>query len=332
MYSVERGFLSKLLETKDMQTLKELQIKPSFFTGDNKRVYLFIQETFRNTGDIPTERVIKQKFPNFKVEKHYVNDREVVGTDENLSYWCQELRVKAKHNKLAEVTEEVAEKLDKGDTEEAYALMKKGIWKIEDEIVQKDAVNITENTEDRKHSYLKKKEMQGMMGIPTGIPHLDNILHGLVPETLTTMIAKTGIGKTWFLVLVGAYAMLHNYKVVCFITEMSTELMQDRFEAMLYGMIYGDFNYSRFKSGKLDKDQEESYFEFLDDLAKLEPLVLENAFGVSSIVSTIEREKPDLVLVDGAYLMEDEQGAKDDWLRVTHITRDIKVIQANNLL
>ena len=119
--------------------------------------------------------------------------------------------------------------------------------------------------------------------------------------------------------------MLAGYKVCVFITEMSTELMQDRFEAMLFGMMNGALSYNAFKSGNLSAEQEQAYFEFLDkDLPKLEPLIIESATGISSVISVIEREKPDLVLVDGAYLMEDEQGAKDDWLRVTHITRDLK--------
>ena len=169
-----------------------------------------------------------------------------------------------------------------------------------------------------------------MMGIPTGISHLDFMIKGLIKETLTTLIATTGVGKTWFLILVGAYAQLNGYKVVCFITEMSADIMRDRFEAMLFGMMYGDFDYNNFKSGSLSKEQEDLYFEFLEeDLPKLEPLVLETATGVSSVVAVIEQEKPDLVLVDGAYLMEDEQGAKDDWLRVTHITRDLKKIAKN---
>ena len=168
------------------------------------------------------------------------------------------------------------------------------------------------------------------MGISTGIPHLDYLLKGFIKETLTTIIANTGVGKTWLLVLLGSYAQLNNYKVCCFVTEMSTDLMQDRFEAMLYGMMYGDFNYNNFKSGSLNLDTENQYFEFLEeDLPKLEPLIIETATGVSSIVSVIEREKPDLVLIDGVYLMEDEQGAKDDWLRVAHITRDLKKTAKN---
>lgn len=329
-YSIERGFISKLIESKDFKLLKDQQIQPFFLTGDNKRVFLYIQEQFKTTGEVPTPRVLKQKFPSYELETHEIEGSTIVGTDETLLYWCKELRTKAKHNRLADITEDVAEKLDNGETEEAYAIMKKGVWKIEDEIVESSSVDITKNTDDRKQAYLERKKNKGMIGISTGIPHLDYILKGLIKETLTTLIAGTGVGKTWFLVLLGAYAQLNGYKVVCFITEMSTELMQDRFEAMLFGMMYGNFNYNNFKSGSLDIDTENTYFEFLEyDLPKLEPLIIETATGISSVVSVIEREKPDLVLVDGAYLMEDEQGAKDDWLRVTHITRDLKKTAKN---
>lgn len=329
-YSIERGFISKLIESKDFKLLKDQQIQPFFLTGDNKRVFLYIQEQFKTTGEVPTPRVLKQKFPSYELETHEIDGSTIVGTDETLLYWCKELRTKAKHNRLADITEDVAEKLDNGETEEAYSIMKKGVWKIEDEIVESSSVDITKNTEDRKQAYLERKKNKGMIGISTGIPHLDYILKGLVKETLTTLIAGTGVGKTWFLVLLGAYAQLNGYKVCVFITEMSTELMQDRFEAMLFGMMYGDFSYENFKSGSLNLETENLYFEFLEeDLPKLEPLIIETATGISSVVSVIEREKPDLVLVDGAYLMEDEQGAKDDWLRVTHITRDLKKTAKN---
>ena len=329
-YNVERGFISKLLEDKDMKLLKDQQIKPSFFTGDNRRVFTFIQNQFKESGEVPTPRVLAQKFPSYELESHTVDGSNVVGTDESLLYWCNQLHIKSMHNRTVDVVEAVAEKLDEGQSEEAYALLKKGVWEIEDEVIISSSVDITKDTESRKQAYLERKEKKGMVGIPMGIPHLDYILKGLVKETLTTLIATSGIGKTWFLVLVGAYAQLNNYKVCVFITEMSTDLMRDRFEAMLFGMMCGDFDYNNFKSGTLPLETEQQYFEFLEeDLPNLEPLIIETATGISSVVSVIEREKPDLVLIDGVYLMEDEQGAKDDWLRVTHITRDLKKTAKN---
>ena len=53
-YSVERGFISKLLEDKNFKMLKQLQIQPFFLTGDNRRVFQYISDIFKETGEVPT--------------------------------------------------------------------------------------------------------------------------------------------------------------------------------------------------------------------------------------------------------------------------------------
>lgn len=318
---VERGFISKLLETKDMMTVKDNQVKVSYFSGEHKSAYQFIYDTVLSTGEVPTVRAFKRKFPNYTLEK-FNNE---VGTEENLKYWCDELRLKVKHNTIADMVDSVASKMQEFKTEEAYALMKKQIAYIESEVVETADVDLTKDTKDRIRAYLDKKNNQGMRGLPTGIAHLDYILKGLEKETLTTLIANTGVGKTWLEILIGAYCQLHNCRVLQFLTEMSEDIMRDRYEAMLYSMCYGDFNYNLFKSGALPLETEKKYFEFLEeDLPNFEPLIICTATGVMSVSAAIDKYKPDLVMIDSAYLMEDDQGAKDDWLRVAHITRDLK--------
>lgn len=326
-YNIELGFVSKVVETKDMKLLKDLDIKSSFLTGENKRVFVYIQNTFRETGEVPTSRVLEQKFPSYELETYYKDGELVVGTEETLQYWCKELRTKAKHNKMADAVENIAEMLSDGETEKAYDEYKKNLWQIENEIVESDSVDTTKDLDDRKKAYLERKMNQGMMGIPMGIPHLDYIMKGLIDGTLTTVIAMTGVGKSWFLTLVSCYAQLQGYKVLFFLTEMSSEIMRDRCEAMLYGMTHGAFDYNKFKAGAFNPKEEQDYFDFLDNtMPSLEPMILETASGVSSVVAVAEREKPDLICIDSAYLMEDEQGAKEDWARITHITRDLKKI------
>ena len=321
-YSIERGFISKLIETKDMTTIKEKQISPAFFTGENRLVFYYIMEQYAHNGSVPTPRAIQHKFGTYELE---TLDEGSVGTEESLLYWCEELREKARHNKIADVLEESVKLIDDGDSQKAYDVIKKGVYYIEDELSETQSVDITKDTEERKQKYLEKKKNKGMVGIPTGIEQLDWILKGLQPETLTVDIGTPGLGKTWLEVLIGSYAMLNQYKVVQFVTEMSTDQMRDRYETMLYGMMYGDMNYSQFKSGTLPQEVEEQYFVFLDeDLPSLQPLIIETATGVSGVNAVIEKEKPDLVLIDGVYLMEDDERADSDWLRVTHITRGLK--------
>lgn len=321
MLDVEVGFISKLLQTKDIMTVKDSQIKVTHFTGDNRVAYQFIYDTFMKTGEVPTVRAFKRKFPHYKLEMY----QGEVGTEENLLYWCQELRVKVKHNEIADLVDEVAGHLQEFKTEEAYSAIKKKIAFIENEVVETADVDITKGTEDRIEAYKKRKDNKGMVGIPTGIRLLDYLLKGLIDETLTTVIANTGIGKTWLQILIGANCQLQNYRVLQFVTEMSEDIMRDRYEAVLFSKCYSGMNYNAFKSGNLPIDTERQYFQFLsEDLPSFEPLIIATATGVMGVSAEIDKYDPDIILIDSAYLMEDDQGAKDDWLRVAHITRDLK--------
>lgn len=325
-YDVEVGFISKLLQTKDILTVKDSQIKSNFFTGDNRPAYDYIYNSVMETGDVPSVRAFKQHFPRYKLETVEVEGKAVVGTEENLKYWCTELKRKVKHNYLADSMEKVISDLQDYKTEDAYNLMKKSIAYVESEVTETTDVDITKDTQSRKEHYLEKKKNKGMQGYPTGFSKLDYITKGLKDCTLTTVIANTGIGKTWLEIIMGSYLQLQNIRVLQGVTEMSEDIMRDRYEAMLFSMCYNiPFNYNAFKSGMLDNKTEKQFFEFLEnDLPYFEPLNIVTATGVMGLSADIDKYNPDVIFIDSAYLMEDDQGAKDDWLRVAHITRDLK--------
>ena len=324
-YDVEKGFISKLLQTKDIMSVKDYQIKPNYFSGEGRLAYQFIYDTVLSTGEVPSVRAFQRKFPRYELDYVKVDGEKVVGTEENLKFWCDELRLKVKHNTLADMVNKVAEQLQDFNTEDAYGILKKQIAYIESEVVETSDVDLTKGTEDRIRAYLDRKNNKGMRGIPTGFKHLDFILKGLENETLTTLIAGTGVGKTWLEILIGANCQLQNYRVLQFVTEMSEDIMRDRYEAVLFAKCYGAMNYNAFKSGALSLEEEKKYFEFLEeDLPHFEPLIIATATGVMGVSAAIDKYDPDIILIDSAYLMEDDQGAKDDWLRVAHITRDLK--------
>ena len=52
-FDVERGFISKLLETKDIMTVKDNQIKVQYFSGEAKSAFKYIYDTVLNTGEVP---------------------------------------------------------------------------------------------------------------------------------------------------------------------------------------------------------------------------------------------------------------------------------------
>ena len=321
-FDVERGFISCLLGSRDIATVRDSRITPRFFTGDNRVAYTYILDISISTGELPTVRAFQQKFPRYDLYKF----NNSVGTEENIKYWILSLREKVKLNSLADKVEESADLLNSGKVDEAVSALKKQILFIESEVEDTTDIKLNENLDLRKAEYEKKRINQGMTGIPTGIPFLDFMLKGLSPETLTTLIAQTSVGKTYIQILVGAYASLNGYKVLQCMTEMSERQMRDRYEMILYAMTYGPINNNRFRSGTLTKQEQESYFDFLDDVMPNVDLPMITAVSPMQIEANIDKYKPDLVLIDGVYLMQDDEKAESDWLRVAHITRNLKLI------
>ena len=322
-FNIPKGLVSKIIETRDFKTVMDNQIKLSYFSGDDKNVFQYIMDQFKANNEVPTARVFQKKFPRYGLDRL---DDDTIGNEESLLFWCNEMRNRVKHNTIASMVDETAVLLDGMNTEEAYEVVKKKIAYIESEIMENVSVDITD-TQDRKERYERKKITQGMVGIPTGIPYLDYLTKGVVEHTLTSLIAQTAVGKSWFFVMLGCNFVLEGYKVLQLLTEMSSDIMRDRYEALLCSRLYGEFNYNDFKSGKLSRQQEENYFKFLEkDLPGFEKqsLVLDTATSPMGVSAQIEKYRPDIVLIDSAYLMEDDQKAHDDWLRITHITRDLK--------
>lgn len=322
MIDVEVGLITKLIESKEFGLVKDHQIKPMYFTGDNESVFMFIQEFYMENGEVPTERVMKDRFPHFRFMKK--SDSEI-GAEEGIHYWCNELRKKVKHRFACEALQDSSEMLNALDTEEALQTLRKKISFIDSEVSVTTMVDVTKNTEDRIEAYKRKEIHKGIEGIETGFRSLDLAIGGLCTETLTTILGKTGAGKSWLQILMGAYCQLQGLRVIQYVTEMSTDIMRDRYEAILYSLMYGNFNYNDFKRGSLDPKTKGQFFSFLrEDLPNVEPLFLKTASGVINMRTEIEDLKPDIVFIDGVYMMDDDQGARDDWLRLAHITRDLK--------
>lgn len=202
--NIDRGFITKLIETKDMEYINDKQIDSSFITSpEYKKIYNFITAYYQKNDSVPTYRIIKRSFPNVPIETVYKEDQEYVGTEEPLSYWCSELRHRLKHNTIANGVMKVASSLDEGNVESAYSQLQKTVYYIENNVEESTIIDTTKNPEKRLDRYLKRKETGGLIGLSTGIILLDKLIKGLQNKQLITLIARPGVGKTWLQVIVG---------------------------------------------------------------------------------------------------------------------------------
>lgn len=318
--NIEIALISKVIETGDFQYVKDRQIRKYYMDKEFQPMFEFLEKSHRE-GQSATPKMFIEKFPNFPLEK--LQDG-TIGTEENLNYWCNRLRDKVIQNLIADSFDSVGDLLQLENVEGAINQIKKTLANIDVDYTETSAIDVTQDTEDRLALYEKRRETKGMIGIPTGINLLDYILKGVQDKQLITLMAKTGVGKTWVWVLIASKMWLQGKRILFFTTEMSEEQILLRIEAMSIGIKGINFSYNDLRSGTLDHVSKKAYEDFQEEKKRREKFIIETATDVTSIASKIELYKPDVVFVDSTYLMEDDQKSDADWLRVANIFRGLK--------
>lgn len=147
-----------------------------------------------------------------------------------------------------------------------------------------------------------KRIKAGERGVLTPWPTLNDATLGFWPEDLVLFVARSGVGKTWMSVLVADCAWRAKKKVLYVTTEMSQIRIAMRFYAIQLRLPYDPY-----RKGQLPMFVEEKFFKYAEDM-KNDPLIQVMGgnfdFRVESVARAIDEVKPDLVVIDGIYLLK----------------------------
>jgi hypothetical protein len=325
---IELGAISEIIRSNGMAEAVKYKITHRVKTKDGFR-YPFFKE-----GSIP-ERVIDFMYNHYDqhkttpsletMEKHF-KGFELQDYSEPLSYWFDQLRSQRKYNMILETVREVGQELQAKNVLSAESILKKAVSQIQAEInIAKDMIwNL--DVESRIDRYTAKKESLGLIGLPFGIEPLDKATGGIQPSQLITITAMPKTGKSWLEVFIAAVAMSDGKDILFITREMRPEEIADRLDVYFFAL-----NTNHHKLGQLGDMKEEDYFEELRKLKDRDDIGQfiisgdsSHGFGVSAVQAKIEEYNPDLVIVDGSYLLEDEDGGTAMWEKVTNITRKLK--------
>jgi replicative DNA helicase len=152
-------------------------------------------------------------------------------------------------------------------------------------------------------AYVAKATAGNNMGLMLGWPTLDKMTGGLSIGDLISFIGRPAMGKSWFMLYMALHAWSQG-KVPMFVSmEMQPLIIQQRLLA-----IQAELPFSGLRDGALTTA----------DYKKMKTLMLANKHGttpfhvidgnltatVSDIYTLARQLKPDLVIIDGAYLLK----------------------------
>lgn len=312
----EERLISRVVRTREILPALEAGVEDGwFFVDENKTLWKFIRTHWSKYGEVPSAVTVKDNFPTYRL----------LAVDDTLEYLVDQLVEYRKRQKAIEVVQNAAEYIAAGNHDQAIAEMSQGVATIYDEgASQTSDVDLTKEPQKRFDEYLSIKSRDGgLLGYPTGFRTIDEATAGLQNGQLVTIIAPPKTGKSVLAMQIAVNVHEDGYVPMFQSFEMSNIEQQHRHDAMRAHIAH-----SRLVRGKLSFDEERRYKEALEKMESMHKFYLTDstsAMTVTGLAAKIEKIKPDIVFVDGVYLMVDElSGESNTPQALTSITRNLK--------
>ena len=313
----EQLLLSKVIETRDLTKLFERNVNDSWFMdNEDRKFWSLLKSHFTKYGECPSLDVVTENFPTYKV----------VEAQDSIDYLLDE--IVARRRKIATITMvgEAIDQLEKErDHEAALISLQRGIVKLEEEgLTTSTDIDITENPLALWDEYMFRKNNPGLLGVPTGFPTIDKATNGLQNGQLIIIVAPPKTGKSTLALQIAQNIHLKGSTPMFQSFEMTNQEQLSRYVAMRARV-----SHTRYQSGSLTDEEESRVKAKLRAISEMrEKFWLVGASEgatVSAVASKIQILQPDVVFIDGMYLMIDENGEKPGSPQaLTNITRSLK--------
>lgn len=312
----EERLISKVIYSREIVPAMEAGIEDNwFFVSENKAVWKFIRQHWTKYEEVPTAVTVKDNFPTYRL----------LAVEDSLEYLVDQLIDYRKRQHAIEIVQNAADYIAAGDHSSAIVEMSKGVAQLYEEgVSQSSDLDLTDNPEQRYQEYLDVKTRDGgLLGYPTGFRTIDEATAGLQPGQLITIIAPPKTGKSVLAMQIAVNVHERGHVPMFQSFEMTNVEQQHRHDAMRANIAH-----SRLTRGKLNLDEEKRYLESLKRMESMQRFYLTDsasAMTVSGLQAKIEKIRPQIVFVDGVYLMIDERsGEAGTPQALTSITRDLK--------
>lgn len=334
--NIEYQLICKVIETQDFHTVVKMRVTEDLFLGDQNQVsqtreaFRFIRDHFHHEythGSVPSWQLLQQRFAGFPWVASY----------DTLPTLCEELHRARLRAQIMTLTDSLNTKADVdprlalNELKEAAAVLSRTHEFSQD-------MYLAHSFEQLYQEYQIIANGHGIVGIPWPWDILNEDTQGIHKSQFIVFYGRPKSMKSWLALYVVCCAYLKGYRTLVYSLEMPPVMVLRRCAA-----IIAQVDYEKFKGAKLDPATMQRVFGILqhlhtDELNRAtlaasghQPAILVaqpngDSSGVSTLQAKIRDFGPDLVVVDGMYLMKDDrQKARNiDWKSITHISQDLK--------
>ena len=315
----ESYLLSKIVTEKRIGYVLERGVSDEWFSDTtDKNIYKFLQHHYTEYQEAPSLEIIQTNFRSYEPIEvvdsiDYFIDKLVEGRRKSLIINTMIDASQALETKRVDSHEDALLKLQQG-----FALLEQtGLGSTND-------LEIRHAAKSAMEEYVNRKNSPGLLGLPTGFPTMDASTSGLQPGQLVVIVAPPKTGKSTLALQIAINCHLNGHKPMFMSFEMSNNEQKTRYYAMR-----ARISHKRLMTGTLTDEEEQRYERIVTSIQTMnDDFWFTDSSGgltVSAVASKIQGKNPDIVFIDGTYLMFDEiTGESNTPQAITQITRSLK--------
>jgi hypothetical protein len=313
-YDNEYRLVSKVIADRNIIPVLERGIKDDWIVDDDlRRVWKFVREHYANYREVPTVVAVVDNFPNFKV----------LNVEDAIEYLIDTMVAYRRRQLTRNGIEQVISKVEMNDHDGALNEMSKTVTIVNDQgIIGTTHVDVTADPDKFWEQYQDVQNSK-LLGVPTGFEKIDEATAGLQGGQLVTVIAPPKTGKSQI-----CLQMAENVHAAGLVPMFQSFEMNNHEQTQRYLSLSSHISNARFRRGKLQAAEEDRLLRRLDDLKTEKPFHLVDAVNgltIDALMAKAEQLNPDILFVDGVYLMLDQvTGEANTPQALTNITRGLK--------
>lgn len=318
----EYRLVSKVIKDRNIIPVIENGIKDDWIVDDDlRRVWKFTREHYANYREVPTATTVVDNFPNFKP----------LNVEDSLDYLIDQMIAFRRRTITRSGVATVLDKIEHNDHEAALNEMSKTVTLVNDQgVIGTTHLDITKDPDKFWEEY-ENVQNSVLLGVPTGFEKIDEATAGLQGGQLITVIAPPKTGKSQI-----ALQMAVNVHEAGMVPMFQSFEMNNHEQSQRHNSMRSHISNARLRRGKLEKDEERRFSDMLDKMKDSHPFHLVDAINgltIDSLLAKAEQLNPDILFVDGVYLMMDQvTGEANTPQALTNITRGLKrVAQRMNI-
>lgn len=316
--SVGYGLLKSVLDqgTDAFIELLDGGLTSESFQGEERIVFNTVEQFFLSYGTLPSistievESNISVPWDNFPVEP--------------IGYWIDQVKERTTLLQAGEIITQAQNAMGRRDITRLRECIQYAYIQLEESLNDHSVQSIMEASREAIVLHNQVQQNSTLPGIPFAFPFLNLISGGMWGGDIISLIGRPGVSKSY--VLLNEAMCAHNAGKKVLLVSMEMPLLQcaRRILALRTGI-----NYTRLRLGRVSSLGVQRLEEDIEAMTLQLPFQLLSGgiFGtIDRIYAQIKHYRPEIVYIDGAYLIRTANKGGQRWERVLQVLELLKQV------